>query len=205
MNWLTNYVRPEDQRAARPQARDARRISGIKCPDTGEMIFHRDLEANLLRHARTAGHHMRIGPEQRLQDAVRRRQFETLELPKVPHDPLQFRDEKRYADRLKEAQAKTGKNDAIVDALRPDRRPAGGGRGAGLRLHGRLAGHGRGRGARHGRRTSRRAAAKRPLIVVHRLRRRPHAGRHPVADADAAHHRRRRRASRKRACPISSC
>ena len=30
-----------------------------------------------------------------------------------------------------------------------------------------------------------------PLIVVAALGRRPHAGRHPVADADAAHHRSR--------------
>ena len=67
-------------------------------------------------------------------------------VPEVPADPLQFRDEKRYTDRLKDARAKTGRNDALSSAAAA-RRPAGDDRGAGLRLHGRLARHGGRRGA----------------------------------------------------------
>ena len=37
--------------------------------------------------------------------------------PKVGVDPLKFRDEKRYTDRLKEAKAKTGLEDAILTGL----------------------------------------------------------------------------------------
>ncbi|TIV05186.1 MAG: acetyl-CoA carboxylase carboxyl transferase subunit beta, partial [Mesorhizobium sp.] len=43
--------------------------------------------------------------------------YEMLENPKVVQDPLKFRDEKRYTDRLKEAKAKTGLEDAIINAV----------------------------------------------------------------------------------------
>jgi len=39
-----------------------------------------------------------------------------VELPRTPMDPLRFRDRKRYTDRLKEAQAKSGGGDALVVA-----------------------------------------------------------------------------------------
>jgi acetyl-CoA carboxylase carboxyl transferase subunit beta len=42
--------------------------------------------------------------------------YTRIDLPKVPADPLKFRDSKRYADRLKEARAKTGQEDALVVA-----------------------------------------------------------------------------------------
>jgi acetyl-CoA carboxylase carboxyl transferase subunit beta len=41
-------------------------------------------------------------------------QYERAELPKVEPDPLKFRDRKRYTDRVKEAQSKTGEQDAII-------------------------------------------------------------------------------------------
>src|SRR3546814_18759649 len=43
-------------------------------------------------------------------------QFKVIELPAVPLDPLKFRDRKRYTDRLREAQAKNGPDEAIVVA-----------------------------------------------------------------------------------------
>jgi len=39
-----------------------------------------------------------------------------VELPRSTPDPLRFRDRKRYAERLKEAQAKSGRGDAVVVA-----------------------------------------------------------------------------------------
>ncbi|HVA14105.1 MAG TPA: acetyl-CoA carboxylase, carboxyltransferase subunit beta, partial [Stellaceae bacterium] len=87
-----------------------------KCGNCGQMLFSRDLEANL-HVCGTCGFHLRMDPEQRLSLLFDDRKFTTIELPKPISDPLRFRDVKRYADRLKEAHAKHGNGrDAVIVA-----------------------------------------------------------------------------------------
>ena len=44
MNWITNYVRPRiNSMLGRREVPDN---LWIKCPETGEMVFHKDLEEN---------------------------------------------------------------------------------------------------------------------------------------------------------------
>nr|WP_250157478.1 acetyl-CoA carboxylase, carboxyltransferase subunit beta [Tianweitania aestuarii] len=87
----------------------------IKDPDSGEMIFHKDLEENQFV-VPSSGHHMKIKGKERLRFLFDEGHYETLENPKVAVDPLRFRDEKRYIDRLKENRAKTGMEDTIINA-----------------------------------------------------------------------------------------
>lgn len=87
----------------------------VKCPKSGEMVFHTDLAANL--HVTPAGHHMRIGPEFRLAYTFDDGEHERLELPDVATDPLKFKDDKKYTDRLKAARAKTGTKDVMALAV----------------------------------------------------------------------------------------
>jgi acetyl-CoA carboxylase carboxyl transferase subunit beta len=77
------------------------------------MIFASDLMASL-KVCPHCGHHMRLGALERLAWTFDPDGFTRIELPKVPADPLRFRDQKRYADRLREAREKTGLEDAIV-------------------------------------------------------------------------------------------
>jgi acetyl-CoA carboxylase carboxyl transferase subunit beta len=84
----------------------------IKCPETGQLVFHKDVEANLWVIP-GSNHHMRITAAQRLSITLDPGSQEDVPLPEVPLDPLRFRDSKRYSDRLKEAKAKTGLQDAI--------------------------------------------------------------------------------------------
>jgi acetyl-CoA carboxylase carboxyl transferase subunit beta len=79
------------------------------------MIFHRDLDANqdVCSHC---DHHFRVGPEFRFKALFDEGSWSRIELPKAPIDPLKFRDRKRYSERLKEAQSKTGQSDAIEAA-----------------------------------------------------------------------------------------
>jgi acetyl-CoA carboxylase carboxyl transferase subunit beta len=79
------------------------------------MIFHRELETNL-RVCPHCGFHMRIPARRRLELLFDDAKFSVIELPAVPLDPLKFRDRKRYTDRLREAQAKNGPDEAIVVA-----------------------------------------------------------------------------------------
>jgi acetyl-CoA carboxylase carboxyl transferase subunit beta len=76
------------------------------------MVFHRDLEANQFVIP-GSGYHMRMTGKQRFANFFDDGEFETIPTPDVPLDPLKFRDERRYTDRLKDARAKTGTNDAI--------------------------------------------------------------------------------------------
>jgi acetyl-CoA carboxylase carboxyl transferase subunit beta len=80
------------------------------------MLFHRDLEANLFVCG-SCGHHLRLPPERRLALLFDEARYKTIELPKAIVDPLKFRDRKRYTERLKEAQAKSGTaRDALMVA-----------------------------------------------------------------------------------------
>ena len=86
-----------------------------KCSGCGEMIFHRDLVASL-NVCPQCGHHMRIGANERFAALFDEGACERLPAPEVPQDPLRFRDDKRYTDRLKENRTKTGQSDAMIAA-----------------------------------------------------------------------------------------
>ena len=113
MSWLTNFVRPKIQALVRKT--EVPDNLWEKCPSCAQMIFHRDLEANL-RVCTHCGHHLRLSWRRRLELLFDEGKFDRIELPKGEADPLKFRDRKRYADRLKETQAKTAEQDAIVVA-----------------------------------------------------------------------------------------
>lgn len=113
MNWITNYVRPKIRAlVTKPDVPDN---LWEKCSSCGQMIFHRELESNL-RVCPHCNHHMRIPARRRLELLFDEGAFKTIELPDVPLDPLRFRDRKRYTDRLREAQAKNGGDEAIIVA-----------------------------------------------------------------------------------------
>lgn len=84
----------------------------VKCPKTGDMVFSADLPG--LLYVTPGGHHMRIGPELRLSYTFDDGEYETIAIPEVPKDPLKFKDDKKYTDRLKSARAKTGNEDAMT-------------------------------------------------------------------------------------------
>jgi len=112
MSWLTNIVRPRIRKLV---AREVQDKLWVKCPACDQMIFHRELEANL-RVCPHCTHHMRLSVKERLAALFDGSAYQTIELPESIVDPLKFRDRKRYVDRLKEAQAATENHDAIVVA-----------------------------------------------------------------------------------------
>jgi acetyl-CoA carboxylase carboxyl transferase subunit beta len=113
MSWLSEFVRPKIQSLVRP--RDVPENLWDKCPQCSQMIFHRDM-ARTLYVCPHCGHHLRLPARQRLEMLFDEAKYQRIELPKPHPDPLKFRDTKRYADRLKEAQAKTGEQDALLVA-----------------------------------------------------------------------------------------
>lgn len=110
MNWLTNVVRPKIKSLL--TKKEVPENLWIKCPETGEMVFHRDLEANQFV-VPASGYHMRMPAKARLDTLFDRGEWTAVPLPSVAADPLKFRDERRYTDRIKDSRAKTGKDDAV--------------------------------------------------------------------------------------------
>ena len=116
MNWITNYVRPRiNSMLGRPN-RDVPENLWIKCPETGEMVFHKDLEENKWVIP-ASGFHMKMPAKARLKDLFDGGEYESLPQPKVPQDPLKFRDSKKYVDRLKDSRLKTEQEDTILAGL----------------------------------------------------------------------------------------
>lgn len=115
MNWLKNFVRPRFPSVFRDHD-DTPDNLWQSCKQCGEMIFHRDL-ALLQQVCPGCDHHMRVGARERFAQLFDDGAFEKIDVPDVPHDPLKFKDQKRYADRLRDARSKTGDRDAVQVAL----------------------------------------------------------------------------------------
>jgi acetyl-CoA carboxylase carboxyl transferase subunit beta len=112
MSWLTEYVRPRIRNLL--GKREVPDNLWLQCANCQQMLFVKELEASL-RVCANCGNHLRASAAERLAwtlDPGYRR----IELPKVPADPLRFRDSKKYADRLRDAREKTQMDDAILVA-----------------------------------------------------------------------------------------
>ncbi len=114
MNWINNVVRPKIRSFLKPKETSSENL-WVKCPESGEMVFYRDLEANQWV-VPNSGYHMKIKSVDRLANFLDGGKYDTIPLPSVPQDPLKFRDTKRYTDRLKESRTKTGTEDAVLVA-----------------------------------------------------------------------------------------
>jgi acetyl-CoA carboxylase carboxyl transferase subunit beta len=110
MNWISNVVRPKIRSLL--QRRDVPENLWIKCPETGQLVFHKDVEANQWVIP-NSNYHMRMAAAARLKSIFDGETWLDIALPEVATDPLKFRDERRYQDRLKDARAKTSLKDAV--------------------------------------------------------------------------------------------
>jgi acetyl-CoA carboxylase carboxyl transferase subunit beta len=113
MNWISNYVRPKINSLF--SRRDVPENLWVKCPSCGTMLFHREL-AEAQQVCTSCGHHMAISPRERFQRLFDGGIFLELPVPAPIADPLGFRDQKRYPDRLRDARKKTGEEGAMLVA-----------------------------------------------------------------------------------------
>ncbi|WP_237216932.1 acetyl-CoA carboxylase, carboxyltransferase subunit beta [Falsiroseomonas oryziterrae] len=113
MNWISDWALPKIK-GIFGGTREVPENLWHKCPACEQMIFHRDLERNLMV-CTSCGHHMRLSAQARIK-ATLDEGWSRIELPKAPADPLRFRDQRRYSDRLKDAQSKAAMDDAVVVA-----------------------------------------------------------------------------------------
>ena len=114
MNWITNSVLPKIKALVQP--REVPENFWTKCPNCGEMIFHRQLEDNL-QVCPKCNYHLKLAARARLESLFDSSTLHIIELEKQKNsDPLKFKDLKKYSDRLKDARTNTKQDDAILIA-----------------------------------------------------------------------------------------
>ena len=114
MNWISNYVRPKINSLF--SRREVPENLWTKCPECGTMLFHRELADNL-NVCSNCDHHMAISPRDRFTALFDGGIFTEVKVPDATVDPLHFRDQKKYPDRLKAAQKASGEKEAMLVAL----------------------------------------------------------------------------------------
>ena len=112
MNWITNFVRPKLQ--AFVGKKEVPENLWETCPKCSQMLLKRELESNLFV-CKHCDHHFRIGARKRF-ELLFGTNYILMETPKIKPDPLKFKDNKKYADRLKDAQKKNSTNDSVMVA-----------------------------------------------------------------------------------------
>lgn len=113
MNWFTDFVKPK--LTSLSLKKEVPENLWHKCPSCEQMIYLKDLVANLYvcRHCE---YHDKFPVLERLASLFDDGEFVRVPVPKVPLDPLKFKDSKKYTDRLKAARQKTGDDEAIIVA-----------------------------------------------------------------------------------------
>jgi acetyl-CoA carboxylase carboxyl transferase subunit beta len=111
MSWLNEFVRPKIR--ALVGKKDVPDNLWHKCPSCEQMLFHRELSDNLYV-CQACGHHIRLAATARMGFLFDSGKFTRVQFQAVTPDPLKFRDSRRYTERLKDAQNKSGEKEAIV-------------------------------------------------------------------------------------------
>jgi acetyl-CoA carboxylase carboxyl transferase subunit beta len=112
VNWINNVVRPKIRGflgAKREVPDDMWRTD----PESGQMVYYKDLEANQFVFP-GSNYHERMTAPQRLAHVFDEGAFARTAVPGVMADPLKFRDSIKYPDRLKEARTKTELEDSVL-------------------------------------------------------------------------------------------
>ncbi|UWQ18206.1 acetyl-CoA carboxylase, carboxyltransferase subunit beta [Jannaschia sp. M317] len=113
MNWISNYVRPKINSLF--SRREVPENLWTKCDECGTMLFHRELSDNL-RVCTNCGHHMHLAPRDRFNALFDGGIFTEVKVPLPIEDPLKFRDQKKYPDRLRAAQKANDEAEAMLVA-----------------------------------------------------------------------------------------
>ena len=111
MNWLTNFVKPK--LSSLVKRRNVPEKLWNNCVSCGNMIHHKDLKENLYVCI-NCNYHFRMSAEDRIKLFFENDQYSEIDLDIISDDPLNFKDKKKYKDRLKEYRKKTKRQDAFI-------------------------------------------------------------------------------------------
>jgi acetyl-CoA carboxylase carboxyl transferase subunit beta len=113
MSWLQKLLPPKIKRSIGESRKTVPEGLWSKCPSCEAVLYRTDLENNQ-EVCPKCGHHNRISARTRLDFILDPEGRFEIGAEVTPLDPLKFKDQKRYADRLKASQADTGETDALI-------------------------------------------------------------------------------------------
>lgn len=123
MSWLTRarkginlFNRPETGNGKPSPRPDIPENLWNKCPSCGDLCYHKELAGNLWV-CYQCGYHYPVDAETYFELLFDDGAYEETHHGVVSLDPLDFRDSKRYKDRLREARARTGRDDAVMTGV----------------------------------------------------------------------------------------
>ncbi len=87
-----------------------------KCKECGEIIYTKQMEENIWV-CPSCGYHFRISSARYIKFLLDDGELEEYDTDLTSRDPLQFKDSKRYPDRVKAATEKSGLRDAVVAGI----------------------------------------------------------------------------------------
>ena len=111
MNWIKETVLPKFK--AFVKIKEPEEVLWVKCKSCSQMIFHKEFSANH-NVCKTCGFHDHLSAKERIEFLLDKDSVENILIPKPKLDPLNFKDKKKYSDRLKDAQSKTKLDDALL-------------------------------------------------------------------------------------------
>jgi len=111
LNWIKETVLPKFK--AFVKIKETEEVLWIKCKSCSQMIFHKEFSANY-NVCKTCGFHDHLSAKERIDFLLDKDTIENITIPQPKLDPLNFKDKKKYSDRIKDAQSKTKLDDALL-------------------------------------------------------------------------------------------
>tara|TARA_B100000963_G_C22637343_1_gene678332 strand:- start:4135 stop:5052 length:918 start_codon:yes stop_codon:yes gene_type:complete len=115
MNWITKFIKPKIKSLFEKRSSKVKENLWTTC-ECKNLIYKEDLQLNLNCCPKCGAHH-KLSCIERFQTFFDNKEFEIIKTPVPKDDPLKFKDNKKYTDRLKTARDITKQDDAIAIAV----------------------------------------------------------------------------------------
>ena len=114
MNWITKFIKPKIKSLFNKKSSKTEDNLWTTC-ECKNLIYREDLQSNFNCCPKCGSHH-KLSCVERFKTFFDNKEFEILETPLPKDDPLKFKDNKSYSDRLKKARSITSQDDAVLIA-----------------------------------------------------------------------------------------
>jgi acetyl-CoA carboxylase carboxyl transferase subunit beta len=115
---MSHFAKPKLSTIKSAKSKKSVNTEGLwtKCPLSGEIVFNKDLERNLMV-VPSSGYHFPIGSRERITSLVDEGTFEEFDAQVKSGDPLKFVDSAAYPDRIKRYEKDSGLPEAVICGL----------------------------------------------------------------------------------------
>lgn len=98
------------------QKKDIPRDLWTKCPISGEIVYNKELEANLMVVPKS-GYHFPLKAIDRIYSLLDKDSFQEFDEDLTSKDPLEFKGSSSYTEKVAQYQKKTGMKDAVLSGI----------------------------------------------------------------------------------------